>query len=88
MTIDHLDGQPRHVERPDIQRGTVVVPPSSPNDGMIVVADNYSLDDPYEVPGTNWLSKAGRLPDPDDPCLIFLDDEGDAWVLVGSSPNA
>jgi hypothetical protein len=55
---------------------------------MKVVLKNYSSISDYDVPATNWISQEAQLPLEGDVCVIFFDDEGDAWVLVGRPLSA
>ncbi len=87
-STDIIVGGPRRTRRPPVCRGYIVVAPTSLDDQMKVVLKNYSSISDYDVPATNWISQEAQLPLEGDVCVIFFDDEGDAWVLVGRPLSA
>lgn len=63
-------------------RGEITKVGATVNNAIEVVIVGFSNTAKYLVPGDQWIGSV--VPTVGTPCLVLLDDTGDAWVLLGT----
>lgn len=64
---------------PQGYQGKFRTAPASVDDPAQVTIDEYG---PAPFDAVAWMPRGATLPQAGDPCLVALDNEGDAWVVA------